>query len=55
VRCFENPNGLDPKEFDRQLLEQQSTINQMTADDMSYAHWVLEKASGSSKLRVPNA
>jgi len=27
----------------------------MTADDMSYAHWVLEKAGGTSKLRVPSA
>jgi hypothetical protein len=55
VACFDMPPGLDPAEYDRQLQEQMATINNMTADDMSYAHWVLDKAGGTQPLRDPNA
>ncbi len=44
VPCFDLPRGAKPAEFDRQLEQQMATINQMTVDDMAYAHWVLEQA-----------
>ena len=44
VPCFDLPNGADPVEFDRQLAEQMATINAMTADDMAYAHQILDQA-----------
>ncbi|OWV81851.1 hypothetical protein ATY77_00970 [Rhizobium sp. R634] len=44
VRCFELPKGVKRDEFRRQLEEQQDTINKMTADDMAYAHKVLDHA-----------
>ncbi|MBL3611022.1 polymorphic toxin type 15 domain-containing protein [Rhodovulum sulfidophilum] len=44
VPCFDLPRGADPAEFDRQLREQMDAINQMTADDMAYAHYVLDQA-----------
>lgn len=44
VPCFEVPKGVNRDEFRRQLKEQQDTINKMTADDMAYAHTVLDKA-----------
>lgn len=44
VPCFDLPRGADPAEFDRQLREQMDTINTMTADDMAYAHYVLDQA-----------
>ncbi|MDO5612455.1 MAG: polymorphic toxin type 15 domain-containing protein [Paracoccus sp. (in: a-proteobacteria)] len=43
VRCFDMPPGLDAVEYDRQLAERMSVINNMTADDMGYAHWVLNR------------
>lgn len=55
VQCFDMPPGLDAKEYDRQLKEQMQTINRMTADDMEYAHWVLERAGGTKALRQPGA
>ncbi|MFY1709826.1 polymorphic toxin type 15 domain-containing protein [Tritonibacter scottomollicae] len=44
VDCFDVPRNVDPAEFDRQLREQQDTINNMTADEMGYAHAVLDHA-----------
>jgi len=55
VDCFEAPPGIDVAEYDRQLDEQMKTINSMTADDMAYAHWVLDKAEGTDALRQPYA
>lgn len=55
VDCFEVPPGIDIAEYDRQLDEQMKTINNMTADDMAYAHWVLDKAGGTDALRQPYA
>ena len=53
VRCFDLPRGVNRDEFRRQLKEQQATIRNMTADDMAYAHTVLDHAreawSGSGK------
>lgn len=57
VECFDVPDNLRGKidEYKRQLDEQMNYINEnMTADDMAYAHWVLEKAGGTSALRQPN-
>jgi hypothetical protein len=56
VHCFEIPDKLKGKtaEYRRQLDEQMKYINEnMTADDMAYAHWVLEKAGGTGPLRQP--
>ncbi|WP_164547477.1 MULTISPECIES: PAAR-like domain-containing protein [unclassified Bosea (in: a-proteobacteria)] len=56
VECFEVPDNLKGKaaEYKRQLDEQMNYINErMTADDMAYAHWVLEKAQGTKLLRQP--
>jgi len=47
IDCFEVPNGVNRTEFDRQLREQQDTINSMTADEMAYAHAVLDQARQS--------
>lgn len=44
VPCFDLPRGVNRDEFRRQLKEQQATINNMTADDMAYAHTVLDHA-----------
>jgi hypothetical protein len=44
VRCFDLPRNVNRGEFRRQLQEQQATINSMTADDMAYAHAVLDRA-----------
>gem|GEM_PF-3478299 len=47
VECFPPPPNGTPDElaeFDRQLKEQQDTINNMTADDMAYAQTVLDHA-----------
>ena len=44
VPCFDLPNGANAAEFTRQLAEQQATINKMTADDMAYAHHMLDLA-----------
>ncbi|MGM4984528.1 MULTISPECIES: PAAR-like domain-containing protein [Rhizobium] len=55
VDCFEAPPGIDLAEYDRQLDEQMKTINDMTADDMAYSHWVLDKAGGTDALRQPYA
>ncbi|MFS4439333.1 PAAR-like domain-containing protein [Paracoccaceae bacterium GXU_MW_L88] len=55
VKCFEAPPGIDLDELDRQLAEQTAAIKNMTADDMAYAHWVLERAGGTKKLRQPSA
>ncbi|PRZ40833.1 polymorphic toxin type 15 domain-containing protein [Tritonibacter scottomollicae] len=44
VDCFDVPRNVDRAEFDRQLREQQDTINNMTADEMGYAHAVLDHA-----------
>lgn len=44
IDCFDVPRGVDRAEFDRQLREQQDTINTMTADEMGYAHAVLDQA-----------
>jgi hypothetical protein len=44
VRCFDLPRGVDRDEFRRQLKEQQDTIGKMTADEMAYAHTVLDHA-----------
>lgn len=53
VRCFDLPRGVNRDEFRRQLKEQQATIRSMTADDMAYAHTVLDHAreawAGSGK------
>jgi hypothetical protein len=57
VKCFEVPERLKGKEaeYARQLKEQTDYINnKMTADDMAYAHWVLEKAGGTDALRRPH-
>lgn len=54
VECFDVPDNLKDKtdEYKRQLDEQMNYINtKMTADDMAYAHWVLEKAGGTAALR----
>jgi len=54
VECFDLPDNLKDKagEYKRQLDEQTDYINsKMTADDMAYAHWVLEKAGGTGALR----
>lgn len=51
IQCFEMPPGMNAKEFDRQLAEQMSVINAMTADDMAYAMWVRDAAGGTKKLR----
>ncbi len=55
VNCFDMPEGLNAAEYDRQLAEQMRTINNMTGDDMAYAHWVLDRAGGTANLRVPSA
>jgi len=47
IDCFEVPKGVNRTEFDRQLREQQDTINNMTADDMAYAHTMLDHARQS--------
>ncbi len=44
IECFDVPRGVDRDEFERQLKEQQDTINSMTADDMEYGHTVLDHA-----------
>lgn len=44
IDCFSVPRNVDPDEFRRQLAEQQATINNMTADDVAYAHAVLDQA-----------
>ncbi|MBY6047001.1 polymorphic toxin type 15 domain-containing protein [Vannielia litorea] len=47
VPCFDVPDTWDADqiaEFDRQLAEQQTGINSMTADEMGYAHAVLDQA-----------
>jgi hypothetical protein len=55
IPCFDLPPGMDREEFARQLKEQQDTINNMTADEMGYAHWVLEKAGTTRLLRDQQA
>lgn len=69
VECFPPPPNGTPEElaeFNRQLQEQQDTINNMTADDMAYAQTVLNQAqtrwremgnsgSGTSLIRDPAA
>ncbi|MEO9338555.1 polymorphic toxin type 15 domain-containing protein [Mesorhizobium sp. SB112] len=55
VPCFDLPPGMDREEFARQLKEQQDTINNMTADEMAYAHWVLEKAGTTRLVRDQGA
>jgi len=52
VPCFDLPPGADPAEFDRQLREQMDAINQMTADDMGYAHHVLDQARAEHARQV---
>ncbi len=44
IECFDVPKGVDRAEFDRQLREQQDAINSMSADDLGYAHAVLDPA-----------
>ena len=44
VDCFDLPPGANRNEFRRQLDEQQAAINQMTGDEMGYAHAVLDQA-----------
>ena len=51
--CFDLPDGMDRDEFERQLQEQEDTINNMSADDMAYAHWVLGRAGTTARLRRP--
>ncbi|WP_172716865.1 PAAR-like domain-containing protein [Neorhizobium sp. T6_25] len=56
VECFDVPDKLKGKteEYKRQLAEQMDYINNnMTADDMAYSHWVLDKAGGTEALRQP--
>lgn len=52
VPCFDLPPGADPAEFDRQLAEQMAEINSMTADDMAYAHYVLDQARAEHARQV---
>jgi hypothetical protein len=52
--CFELPPGASDEfrqEFERQLKEQQDAINNMTADEMGYANWVLRTAGTTRLLR----
>lgn len=44
IDCFDVPQRANRDEFERQLAEQQDTINDMTADKLGYAHAVLDQA-----------
>lgn len=52
VECFDLPPNANRAEFRRQLDEQQATINRMTADEMAYAHNVLDQARAEKARQV---
>jgi len=55
VKCFKKPEGLDEREFLRQLKEQEDTINSLSAEMLLKRRQAIDAAGGTKALRDPGA